>query len=1690
MQNRWSMKLSITTEINNTMMRYILTVIICLLHLTGLYANPVSDYPSCVAEPCDPPQGFIFMFNSDVAYVDGFQDRGGLHTFRFYYTQQEGSNTLINEVTYKLPTGSLTTAYGQLVELDVYTFGETYIQVSQLKDVCGNVYTGPGKTLTVLPSCYGDTFGGWTVTGPDGDIAEINGGFQVESGISYTLNAAGVDHYASHYDLISSDPDQLTVNFETGEFIVSAESGSFSINAVKQSDRESCPDLSLVKLFVEGADVVLESHCPIVLPDDLEDFGYDPGSPVFDNFAYTVKSDKGIVVKPGIVLESGAEFFLEPGTPTANTDLHMNFVEQRSYNEYGEPISASRNYFDNMGRSTQSQYKHFERDVIMASEVLYDADGRAVITTQNAPVWEAETSPDDECETQLPGQNLTFKFRENFVTAEPSTAYNHSHFDLDNELTPRPVDDSEPGTLGWYYGPSNDPSVSPAFAEPLIAVTKYPYSRTLYHRDGSGEPKGGSRPGDTFKAGGGRVPAIDTEPVSDTDAFMASYLNILRTELGLTATDQLMGNYYRRVSFDEKGYKSITYHDDADNLLISQYYADLASPITQSFNFYDYQGRLIVAVSPNGVEQYTSGTVPFDLIDKTTYTHNYKGLVTAMVEPDAGLTEFIYTRDGKVRFSQNARQREVSSFSYTNYDRDGRPVESGEFTPSGTLTFDSDEMLEIVENTDPDGGLVAGTKADQTFTWFDLPDPNIPVTRIQENLFGAVSYTKNDQVTTWYSYDYQGRTKWMVQQIIGLGVKTIDYRYGKDGNVREVAYQKGVGGEEFYHYYTYDKDGILDKVYAGRTAPEYDLNLEVSNIDQLTLQVNYEYYLHGPLKRVELATDLQGIDYLYTADGTLKAINSDSPDADPGNDHLEGGFRPDLFGMTLHYFTNDYTGAGYNTSDFKFPGYPNQFSGNIRAISWDRPDDRLPLSVYAYRYDKKYQLSQADLGTRSATGEFVADPGNAYQVSQLDYDANGNIKRLRRKNVSGADRDYFKYHYDPGKNQLQKLTDRAETQVYRQYDYDETGRMKWQQIDNVTTYLRYDVSGKTMGVYKNHNSGTGAYSNPLVTFTYDDRGFRLSKTAYDDSGSAALRTWYVRDAGGTLMSIHSEDMASSEAIVQEEVPVYGAGRIAVFKPQKSIIFYEIADHLGNVRTVIGKPVPVTFSATMERNQAQEEEQYFIDLDESRSTVPDFINHTPGKGTDQAIRLNNYRMGRRQMAGPSIALKVNPGDTLRSEVFTKYFNPKKKSKKLNALMLALPALTGVTATGVDQFATGSVAGGNGFLPVPLGNDDGEDNGPGAYLNYILFDKDMNRLDAGFVSVSEAAEIPEENPELHGHERLTQEVIAKAPGFAYFYVSSSSKEEMEVFFDDFRVTQTVSDVVVVQDYYPFGLPMEERSIEEEDYRFKYQGQFAEQDKETGFSAFELRMYDPVIGRWTTTDPAGQYWSPYVGMGNNPAGQIDPDGAYSKPGAWWRNIWYGGSGIYESSGEWGFNKGTGRYTWETWQLEGGENIHVRHEITEFRVGQFGEGSTIALLSGFKPNFAGRVKGFIDNSSGPINFFGEIGYNIADNAYISLFQLGGDRRNLEGFGVNNNEVTDAGANTLMTLNPIGRTSTTLFKGVNIGTFNKYVKGSFIARLQPQWKGYILRAYNSLVHKGRIKTTMSAVGAGAKATDAALNDD
>jgi RHS repeat-associated protein len=240
-----------------------------------------------------------------------------------------------------------------------------------------------------------------------------------------------------------------------------------------------------------------------------------------------------------------------------------------------------------------------------------------------------------------------------------------------------------------------------------------------------------------------------------------------------------------------------------------------------------------------------------------------------------------------------------------------------------------------------------------------------------------------------------------------------------------------------------------------------------------------------------------------------------------------------------------------------------------------------------------------------------------------------------------------------------------------------------------------------------------------------------------------------------------------------------------------------------------------------------------------------------------------------------------------------------------------------------------------------------------------------INAGAVRVPEGAGF---NPglEITVAPQLTKfqnAITTHQAGYVYVWVSNES-ENTKVWFDDLKVTHRSSRVTQATDYYAWGNVMREnKSPEDVRYRYGYQGQFAEKDEETGWNHFELREYDAVIGRWLVVDPYRQYWSPYVGMGNNTVSGIDKDGGFkTKFQAQWFAFWNGGGDIMQSTvgdraGEWFVGKqvnleggGIGIQYNRIFEGESTLELKVKFDLS-FGV-QFGEHLT--SLQGFDFNLA----------------------------------------------------------------------------------------------------------------------------------------
>ena len=581
----------------------------------------------------------------------------------------------------------------------------------------------------------------------------------------------------------------------------------------------------------------------------------------------------------------------------------------------------------------------------------------------------------------------------------------------------------------------------------------------------------------------------------------------------------------------------------------------------------------------------------------------------AVRTPDKGITEYIYDREGNLRFSQNAKQRTENKFLVNSFDRAGRIIQNGEYNPIANFTEDyyfpseftsftgnssaGRNVAAIVDNKGVINGVIL---TDQFAMSYDINPIDIPPAYgVPRNGVGKMVKSSNDHSSTWYSYDNFGRLEWSVQLIHSLNdYKKTEYDYNYFGSLTRMSYQANNASESAHYHYVYDKSERLQKV----------LLSETGNIDDGIEVAEYFYYDHGALKRVEYEEDLQGMDYVYTIQGRLKSINSPSlNDRDPGKDGFSGGhsdFQQDVFGMTLDYYDGDYQRAGTYIQTFGSsalnstnPETINHYDGKVKAFRWQTktsliggqytPEYADQQLLYAYKYDNNNQLIEAVFGGVTVEGtlndginkprDYYGPKINTtedYKVSNITYDLNGNLQSLSRNGVTnlGLVMDNLSYSYNSGTNQLNMLNDAVVLNNYEEdikqqpnnnYTYNELGEMISDELEG--NYLEYNALGLVKTVFKDAGK-----TIKKVAYLYDDRGKRLQKKSFSLDGSISQIKYYFRNALGQVIETKTIDLSNGEE--SSIYDVIASGRIGTWKKAFTQIEYELTDYLGNVRAII------------------------------------------------------------------------------------------------------------------------------------------------------------------------------------------------------------------------------------------------------------------------------------------------------------------------------------------------------------------------------------------------------------------------------------------------------------------------------------------------------------------------------------------
>ncbi|NQY06721.1 MAG: hypothetical protein HRT68_11185, partial [Flavobacteriaceae bacterium] len=635
--------------------------------------------------------------------------------------------------------------------------------------------------------------------------------------------------------------------------------------------------------------------------------------------------------------------------------------------------------------------------------------------------------------------------------------------------------------------------------------------------------------------------------------------------------------------------------------------------------YYDQAGNLRQTVPPEGVvrdEDITDAVAPDHYLE-TAYKYNSLNQLIWQQTPDGGVTRFAYDKLGRIIASQNAKQAIQEppfynkTFSYTKYDELGRIVEAGELSVNSqpvlgypTYAINGNGELIIYQSdgtSEPVDAFMANSaivKKEVTRTLYDVPlqlaifpavfssslfEPGTYEAYNARNRVTGVLYYKEITSATnlasdfehalFYNYDIHGNVKELIEQNNTLALNGFDvhisstqYQYDLiSGNVHQVTFQKGKLNQ-FMHRYFYDADNRITSV-------------ETSSDGVLWEQdAAYEYYEHGPLARVNLGNkSVQGLDYAYTLQGWLKAVNSETvkKQDDFGRDGIQQNgngihknIAQDAFGYALSYFNTDYTARhsqlGNNANAFKYSQDTtiphtisndlNLYNGNIKQmITGVRDlstmhDNKVYGTQNRYVYDQLNRIKEMNGTLVDRTGNNVTYTSDLTKAKYM-YDKNGNLRSIRRwapsSDLSSSiyfDKLGYNYNTDSNgnkiNNQLTAVNDlqgkvflndldsqlavlynnfgiifNPDDPATHNYVYDEIGQLIQDKSEGLT--IDWRVDGKVKQVLRND----GTSPQTTITFQYDGLGNRVAKTTSILGQGGGQTTFYNRDAQGNVLSV-------------------------------------------------------------------------------------------------------------------------------------------------------------------------------------------------------------------------------------------------------------------------------------------------------------------------------------------------------------------------------------------------------------------------------------------------------------------------------------------------------------------------------------------------------------------------------------------
>ncbi len=803
------------------------------------------------------------------------------------------------------------------------------------------------------------------------------------------------------------------------------------------------------------------------------------------------------------------------------------------------------------------------------------------------------------------------------------------------------------------------------------------------------------------------------------------------------------------------------------------------------------------------------------ILNNFSYQYNYdaRRRMISKKLPGASPVYMVYDDRDRLVLSQDGNQRLINQWTFTKYDALNRPVSTGFYTATQTLSQMQAAVNSYYTGLSTNGGAwyesLIGKTAGNIEGYDNKSFPQVSDTTqyLTVNYYDDPTYI----LSAWgsnYNYTDDNLTSGTYTQLtaalvlsavaghpVGGKVKLLD---GSNTWLKSITYY-----DDHYRVIQTISDNIKGKT--DRVSNLYDFpgRLLASTIthqslthspqtvarnftyDQASRMLQTWHSVNGTtpvllesnsynevgqkVTKSLYSTDAgstfkQNVDQRYNIRGWLTSINNSSLTSDNGATNSD---TTDLFGMNLNY---DNAVSGLTNSGGA------QYNGNISSLSFST---NLALGTiqqrgYAYTYDPMNRLMAAT-HKQYSTGW---NSSSAFHENNLTYDLNGNILSLSRMDANGAAMDQLTYNYGVGNatgNKLMYVADAGNASAGfvdgnttgNDYAYDSAGNMVTDKNKKIASII-YNYLNLPQQVTKT--------TGESIKYSYDATGRKQRQQVYDAGSLITKNTEYDGEfiyQGDTLQFINHEE-----------------GRIVMKGVSTPEYQYHLKDHLGNVRTTFTTQRNVdTPVATFETANQNVEQSQFLRMDDARTINATLFDHTRNGVTAYSERLSGSA---NEKTGIARSISVMPGDTINLTVYAKYVDPNNSNNTaaLSQLLTQIIAGTASAGTVIDGASYST----NGITPFPYIGMAGEGNdnttsGPKAYMNYITFDRNFVPIltdvtQTNFVRMSTAGKedgtnLPNGNP----HEKLTAQLIVKQAGYMYIWLSNEETSPVEVYFDDF-------------------------------------------------------------------------------------------------------------------------------------------------------------------------------------------------------------------------------------------------------------------------------------------------------------------